>query len=269
MAFAARASLIRSRARASETTRWALRADAVSVKGRTPESLAPPERLAHCIRFFDAHSGLPVKPPGRYGFGQGMVDFLTWELASGRLDDDGGPTWWRVVSGLLILDLCAAQTALAHDPGGNPEPAVAAWLEYARFASRFRLERSHLARGQRLFWEAHQLSLYRGIERAEPFYPKLPETERRFIDEVVLHNVNYAALSNDVTYLDTVGLFGFLVYPANYPASEWDVERARSLRIDRIPLSASHRRSYDDVGRHSTRWRDASAVLTLNNGAVA
>ena len=137
---------------------------------------------------------------------------------------------------------------------------LTAWIDYARFASRFRLSRSRIAEGQRLFWLAHQQSLYLGIARAESAHPDLPETEQRFIDEVVLHNVNYAALSNDMTYLDTVGLFAFLVYPSTYPASEGNLDLARGLLIEQIPLSASHGESYADVGLDSMRWRAKDAA---------
>ena len=72
MAFAARVSLVRSRARASEMTR-AVRGRSAYASGRDPDELPLAQRLVHAMRFFDAYSGLPVKPPGRYGFGQGIV----------------------------------------------------------------------------------------------------------------------------------------------------------------------------------------------------
>ncbi len=270
MGYLARASLVRSRARASEMVRRARGEDPLSLAQSDPQALTPAQRLVACVRFFDVHSGFPLRPPGRYGFGQGMVDFLTWEIASARLEERRRTAWWRVVSGRLVLDLAAAETVIVTAENEDAvEPAVAAWLEYARFVDggSFRLDRAalstslpaslagSLAKAQRLFWRAHQLSLYRGIEEAEPLHARLAALERRFIDEIVLHNVNCAALSNDLTYLDSVGLFAFLVYPSGYPTSRSQLAWARRLRVDDVPLSASYRKRYDDVGRDSRRWR--------------
>jgi hypothetical protein len=246
------ASRARSRARAGAFARAFARPPRLEVYTRDAAlALGVEARLEAAMRFFDWHSGLMFNLPMGYGFGQGVVDFITWEIASGRLDAQHGSPWWRAVNGCMVLDLLAAQSRTHEDP------VAESWREYMRFTgSRLRRMRNgYMQRAQRLFWQAHQRSLHRAVDACHDLLRHERASERDFIDRVVLHNVDYAAVSSDVTYLDAIGIFTFAVYPLRYPCTSADVERAASLTIECIPLAACHRRQYVDTGLNASRWR--------------
>jgi hypothetical protein len=222
-------------------------------------------RLEAAMGFFDWHGGVMLNLPMGYGFGQGVVDFVTWEIASGRLDAQHGSPWWRAVNGSMVLDLLAAQSRTHGDP------VVESWREYMRFTgNRLRRVRSgYVRRAQRLFWDAHQRSLHRAVDACHDLLSHEKASERDFIERVVLHNVDYAAVSNDVTYLDVIGIFTFAAYPLRYPCTAADVSRAVSLAIERMPLAACRGRKYADTGLYASRWRDAPNRQPAHPGSEA
>jgi hypothetical protein len=231
---------------------------------RAPElaealALSPVQRLEQSMRFFDWHSGLPMNMPMGYGFGQSIVDFITWETASGRLDPMHGSPWWRAVNGAIVLDLMQAREHFSQDePTGDH--VIDAWRSYGRYAASWR-ERARLGyvrQAQALFWEAHQRSLHRAVDCAVELFSQESATEREFIETIALHNVDHAALSNDVSYLDTIAVYTLFVYPSRYPATQTDLQRARPLRIEKIPMSACYGNTFENVGVCSTRWREGS-----------
>jgi hypothetical protein len=232
-------------------------------------ALSPVQRLEQSMRFFDWHSGMPMNMPMGYGFGQGIIDFITWEAASGRLDPVHGSPWWRAVNGAMVLDLMEAREHFSRDePTGDH--VIDAWRSYGRFVAswRQRARRGYVRRAQALFWEAHQRSLHRAVDCAAELFSQESATEQEFIDTIALHNVDHAALSNDVSYLDTIALYTLYVYPARYPATQTDLERARALRIEKIPMSACYGNAFENVGRCSTRWQEGAQSMPSTAGAI-
>ena len=200
-----------------------------------------------------------------HGFGHGAIDFLSWEISSGRLCPRRGSAWWRAVNGLMALDLVACEWALARGLD-DQDPVTEAWLRYVVRADDLaaRLRPGYLRETQSLFWEAHQRSLHRALEQAAHLFAQESILEQRFIDEVVLPNVDQAALGNEASCLDTIALFTFALYPINpghYGASKADLQLGRTLTIDRIPLSRCYGRRHQDIGRRSARWSGPSKPL--------
>lgn len=141
-----------------------------------------------------------VQPASLYSAHDDQLDglrvFTQWEIQSGRIASEGSPDsdslWWRQVNGSMMLDIQAATAAI--QAGGSAarasNPRVQAWIDY-----RLSLGRTDPSVSQRKLWEAHQKSLYAGIECSWDAYYAEAENERILIDGV-LANVGASAFGN-------------------------------------------------------------------------
>jgi hypothetical protein len=182
----------------------------------TAVDLPAASRLTTAARFFRAHSG---DGDGPFGLGRAIVDFVAWELRSGRLADTGGSRWWRAVNGCMMLDLRAATAALENadtDAGG-----AAMWLAYATAAR---------ADAQGALWRAHQASLVHGLAVAAPLLAAEHPAEREFAGIAIQFVVDAAAMSIP-TGQDALARLTERFYPGHYPATDTDVSALRGLLL--------------------------------------
>jgi len=154
------------------------------------------ERVALFGRFFHMHPGT-----GRAGIGLGraVVDFLAWEVQSGRVADEGGSPWWAAVNGLLALDVASA--------GPGRSGATSAWQRYATAPP---LEQ------QAALWRAHGESMARAVESASPLLADECEAEREFI-AIVLRVLDRATVRCTPTDSPQLGDSVRRSYPAHHP----------------------------------------------------
>lgn len=180
---------------------------------RSRAAVALPAQVRDVIvrRFFSRH------PHGAapLGLGRAVVDFMDWEVRSGRLVDAKGSDWWRCTNGVMMLDLLAAERAIEH--GHETRGAVAAWVGYAL---------GDAPSAQARLWAAHRASLAAGLELANPLLAPEPVAERQFAEIVVAVVERVAA---DVAPTDTDDLAAFTErhYPARYPARGDEVASLR------------------------------------------
>jgi hypothetical protein len=185
-------------------------------------------RLTTPARFFRAHPG---DRDGPFGLGRAIVDFVAWELRSGRLADTGGSRWWRAVNGCMTLDLRAATATLERadtdadtDADADADRAaggVAMWRAYAA-ATR--------ADAQDALWRAHQASLVHGLAVAAPLLAAEHPAEREFAGIAIQFVVDAAAVSVP-TGRDALARLTKRFYPAHYPATDADVSALRGLLL--------------------------------------
>lgn len=200
-------------------------------------ALTPAARMETVEAFFATG---PRSPEGPFGLGRAILDFQAWEVASGRINANGGGSpWWRAVNGMMVLDIAAA----ARSEGAG-WPAARAWLAYPSSPE-----------PQRALWEAHQRSLHAGIAAGAHLLQEEPEAERRFA-AIVIDVVDRTALSAAATDNDGLARLTERHYPRVYPidpdalpALEGMREKtaARLLDIGGNP--------FQDVGMDSSRWR--------------
>ena len=167
----------------------------------------------------------PGKSTGKEGLGYGhaVVDFLRWEIGSGRVSNGAGSGWWKLVNGLLALDVQDAHRALKRGTKRVADSRIQSWVAYAIYGG------SSSASEQRLLWTAHQRSLHCGIALGwAPWFGAESVTEQKFID-LGIRFVDLAALSNKSTASSEIGGFIGAEYPGRYPASTSDVTRVGNL----------------------------------------
>lgn len=207
------------------------------------ERLTVEQRVVIFDRFFTQYGGSGAG----FGYGAAAVQFLDWEIASGRVRNKGGSDWWEIVNGRMAVDLRTAANNLARGAPAETK-AVAAWMTFAKSAA------TGGAR-QRLFWAAHQLSLHEGITFAYAQTPRLSHDEFQFV-QVATQLVDLAALGNrsskDQGFFTIRNIVG-TDYPTDYPASSSDVY---SLAEDEWLAKQVHALPKEgNVGLASTRWR--------------
>lgn len=198
-------------------------------------ALRPEERRAIVEAFF---SRCPVGGQGAFGFGQAILDFQAWEIASGRIVSGGGSPWWSGVNGLMVLDILAAD-----DPTTNASPAVGAWRAYAAAGA-----------GQLELWQAHQLSLHAGVGSCAPLLATETKAEREFA-AAAIDIVDRTALAGSATDTSALAEFTARYYPESYPIVPEAVARIEAMRArtaDR--LRDGDGTIFADVGLDSTRW---------------
>lgn len=201
------------------------RADAPEIgpRARAALLLPAPARAAIVRRFFAKypHGTAPL------GLGRAVVDFVDWELHSGRLDDDG-PEWWRCVNGVMMLDLRDAARTIEH--GLSVRGAGAAWVSYAC---------GDIPGAQARLWDAHQVSLAAGLRHAGSLLEAEPAAEREFA-AIVVAVVERVAADRSPTGTADLAAFTARRYPTHYPASDRDVA---TLRHELASLLTSPQRS--------------------------
>ncbi len=175
------------------------------------EALSLPTRIRRSTfeRFFDAHPGGALPAPG---YGRALIDFLAWEIDSGRVVDvsgaatGGGSAWWSAVNGFLVLDLRDAMYRQDATPDGSCRH-VGAWLRYTG---------ARRGEEQRTLWRAHELSIGRGVIEAAPLLDEEEPAERTFI-RLVLHILARATTSLEPTESPMLGETVQRQYPPRYP----------------------------------------------------
>src|ERR1019366_1355157 len=93
----------------------------LATRSRAAVALQAGARDVIVRRFFSRHP----HGPGPLGLGRAVVDFVNWQVRSGRLVDAEGSDWWRCTNGAMMLDLLAAERAIER--GHETRGAVAAW----------------------------------------------------------------------------------------------------------------------------------------------
>ncbi len=199
-------------------------------------ALTPAERTRVVETFFVAHPGAGE---GRYGLGRAVLDFQSWEVASGRIDGNAGSNWWRGVNGLMVIDIAAALEGVRRD-----EPGVVSWLDFAATPEA----------PQEALWEAHQRSLHRGVRVCSPLLFEEPEAERTFA-AIVVEVVDRTAISNGRTDSGELARMTDRFYPKEYPVSDealQGVQRMRARTAD--TLRDQDGKVISSVGLDSDRW---------------
>jgi len=176
-------------------------------------------------RFFSLYPGTSAGG-SPFGYGKAALDFLYWEVHSGRIaNGSDGSSWWESVNGAMALDLEAAM----HDVRTGTPPqtkAIAAWVAYAKAS------RAGTA-NQELFWDAHQTSLHQGIA-----FAVLPvgNSNEYGLDALAVKLVDLAALDQKPSNYNLVEDVIFSAYPRSYPAAAGD---DRAIGVLLVTLEAS------------------------------
>jgi hypothetical protein len=176
--------------------------------------LSVSERLGLFGRFFRDHPGT-----GKTGIGLGraVVEFLAWEIRSGRVADRGGSPWWAAVNGLLALDIAAASA--------GPSAAGSAWRHYATAPP---------PEQQAALWCAHEELMTRAVSLASPLLEGECVAEQEFV-AIVLRVLDRATEKCAPTDSSQLGDSVRRSYPLGYPivASELAVLTTSFGRRDR------------------------------------
>jgi hypothetical protein len=199
-------------------------------------ALTPEERQGIVEAFFSRQPGASA---GAFGLGRAVLDFQAWEIASGRIAEDGGSAWWRAVNGLMVLDIAAASA----NPAAVTGP-VRAWIEYA----------SASEAGQAALWEAHQRSLHTAVRRCTALLEDEAAAERVFAG-IVVDVVDRTAVAGSATDTSDLAQLTKRFYPASYPVTQEDLAGLEILRA----RTAERLRERDgtviaNVGIDSSRW---------------
>ncbi len=180
----------------------------------------------------DVVAGFFAASPAVRDLGRAVLDFVDWQIRSGRIaEHGGGSAWWRFVNGHLVLDLRDATASYARpiDPRGthgdsnggedrtdrDADERAARWVRFAT------CDGSDPARAQALLWDAHQVSLHAALERAEPLLAAEPPGERWFARTAVAM-VDRAAATGQATGTDALDRMTRRHYPDHYPATAAD-----------------------------------------------
>lgn len=166
------------------------------------------ERLGLFGRFFRDHPGM-----GKTGIGLGraVVEFLAWEIRSGRVADRGGSPWWAAVNGLLALDVAAA--------GGGSSAAASAWRHYAGAPP---------PEQQAALWRAHEESMTRAVSLASPLLEGECVVEQEFV-AIVLRVLDGATEQCAPTDSPQLGNSVRRSYPVGYPIAASELAALTAL----------------------------------------
>ncbi len=144
--------------------------------------------------------------------GRALLEFFSWEVASGRVRDGGGSHWWSAVNEALVLDIWEAGRSLSEE--SIPETAEArAWVDYAR---------SGPEEAQRLLWRAHQRSVETAVAASGDLRIGEPLPEQQLID-IVLAVLDQTAQAGRRTDTGGLGAAVRQTYPGIYPAESADL----------------------------------------------
>jgi hypothetical protein len=154
------------------------------------------ERLGSFGRFFRDHPGTGMTD---IGLGAAAVEFLPWEIRSGRVADRGGSPWWAAVNGLLAIDVAAA--------GGGSSAAGSAWRHYVDAPP---------PEQQAALWRAHEESMTRAVLLASPLLEGECAVEQEFV-AIVLRVLDGATEQCAPTDSPQLGNSVRRSYPVGYP----------------------------------------------------
>ncbi len=195
-------------------------------------ALTPNERLETFYKFFEM---FPIYNEGQYGYGLALIQFLQWEISSGRITHElkGGSPWFRAVNGFMVFDLqktlnlsnsnfelSDSNNAFEEDKSALDQPPFLIWQAYTR---------SDLNSGQQMLWKAHQASIHFALKRCNPLIQKETKPEQEFINTVVeLLEINTRAKTP--TYSNLLGTQVKKYYPINYPISIKELNNLMQLK---------------------------------------
>jgi hypothetical protein len=220
--------------------------DVVTVRCAQALNLRIDERFRIARRFFQQYDGERGAP---------ILDFMSWEESSGRLDPNKPETrWWRTTNGEMMLDMQEADRLLESDQTRSDKPGVEKWIEYAQAVKKDQED----ADVDNAWWGAHQVSLHEGIHMAQGYYRALEVTrpgEARFA-ETVVEDVDAAAIAKIST---------------TSPISRWLLNRvtsnvysqgigtspnyaARMAQVAAFGRIVAFLGDYSNIGMGSTRW---------------
>ncbi len=173
-------------------------------------------RLQKATDFFRC---FPARHRVGLGMGQVFIDFMEWEISSGRLSDSMGSPWWMAVNWMMIVDL---SNTMRQSPEaekfrytiGQDNIRNSPWDIYLQ---------SDVANEKELFWRAHQNSLSRAVELASPLLESEVVSEQRFI-QLSLEIVDFVASSKDLGDAATLKQSLDKFYPSSYPITLDDLE---------------------------------------------
>lgn len=198
-------------------------------------ALTPAQRTRAVEAFFHTHPGAGS---GRYGLGRAVLDLLSWEVSSGRIDVLSGSAWWQGVNGLLVLDLAAVVEGSRSDA-----PAVSAWREFAEGGGH-----------QGALWEAHQQSLHRGVTACQELFEDESKAERT-LAAIIIEVVDRTAVSNGSTDSDQFARMTDRFYPKEYPADPVEIAVLQRMQIrTAVTVLDGGGKSIANVGLRSSRW---------------
>lgn len=173
------------------------RHEAVATRLEEAVRLTPTDRREIVEAFFLAHPGSSLTA---FGYGTAVLDFVEWEIGSGRIGVRGS-AWWRAVNGSMVLDLRDAHESRPSTAG------TALWRGYAHSKNGHTQER---------MWRAHQRSLHAALPAARRFLRHETPAERAFV-ALVLRIVDRAALACRPTDTPELGALANRFYPLQYP----------------------------------------------------
>jgi hypothetical protein len=220
--------------------------------------LTPDERFAIAQSFFSSFPGGDTSGPG---YGQALLDFMTWEYKSGRWNpNDPNSKWWRVSNGEMVLDMGNAQRLLEQGQTHSDVPGVQKWIDYALTARKGSNASSNEV--QSALWTAHQTSLHEGIHMASNYYSELTKKhpgEAMFagtvvedVDVAAIHNLGTSAFKDRLILADSTFYLYWHAMTMGAPTSLDDAERidftARSARKSAFGPDPTN------IGVNSSQW---------------
>lgn len=146
------------------------------------------------------------------GHGHAMIKFMEWELISGRLD---GSRWWNRANREIVQGALSAWVVAESNlrrPSMNA--GSAAYLRYVKASTRpgFGFFGGSYAQA----WDAHQISLWRGVAAAGRYYGDEPRAEQLVIYKVMVNVELYYQLRPNLDGLLDWGR-ETARYPDQYP----------------------------------------------------
>lgn len=189
-------------------------------------ALSPSKRRRLVETFFAANRG---GGEGTFGRGRAILDFQGWQVASGRITEDGGSPWWRAVNGMMVLDI---------------EAAAEPWCAYM----------TSTAAVQAALWEAHQQSLHRALRLVSELLAAETREEQAFA-AIVIDVVDRTALAGSATDSAALAQLTERYYPRTYPVEPAALAALQHLREGTAKrLCGPDGVPFADVGMESTRW---------------
>ncbi len=222
-------------------------------------SLTVEYRLATFKMFFDKF-GLDLKV--KYGFGLALIEFLQWEIESGRITNDPstGSAWFKGINGLMTIDLAIAMQYRLGDIsvdracelyGGDPpgegfdhdhtgkedEKPTALKIKYP-FLGWISFIKSDYISAQHKLWEAHQQSILRGVKLCNHLTEGLDANEAEFT-EILLELLDFNADKLTPTNSIYLGNQAKSYYPNSYPIDEGTLDNLRKTlsKVDQKRLN--------------------------------
>ncbi len=168
-------------------------------------------------------------------YGEAILDFYEWEVDSGRISDDSGSNWWKVVNGFLTRDLNSGLSLYdgsltTSQVNSGHKSSSRLWVEFLKV---FKDEEAHESKVQSLLWKAHQASIAQGVKFAAEYLNDecVSEVEFTYLVLGVLETVSTLNYPTNSSKLKKAVRGS---YPANYPISEEQLCAVREKLSKRV-----------------------------------